>query len=93
MRVVTDRRCVDISIFINLCATHEAHVHVAALEIVGKNILHAHNRKRTADEGGVADGEGQTFRFRADHASFVDHHKVGGMCTFGEEYIHILRRR
>ena len=47
---------IDVAIFINLCAAHKADIHIAALEIESKDIVHADYRQRTADQRRIADG-------------------------------------
>ena len=82
--VTADDGGVDVAEAVNLRAAQEAHVHVAALEVQGEDIVHADHRKRPADQRRVADGERQARRFRPDDTRFVDHDQVGGVRPLGQ---------
>src|SRR5262245_30172336 len=84
MVVATDDGGIDIAELIDLCTAHKTHVHVAALEIVCKNIVHADYRERSAYESRVANGKRQACRFSTDDNSFVNHHQVRCVRSLGE---------
>src|SRR5690348_16045152 len=84
MVISADHRRIDVTVFVDLRAAHEADVDVAALEVVYKDIVHAYYRERAADEGGIANRKWQARGLRSDHAGFVDHHQVWCVRPFGE---------
>src|SRR5262249_6126597 len=84
MLISTNDRGVDVAVLINLCAAHKAHIHVAALEVVRKNIVHAHYRERSAYECWIANRKWQVCRFCANHTCFIDHYQIWRVCSLRE---------
>ena len=84
MVVIADHGGIDVAKAVDLRAAQKAHIHVAALQVEGEDIVHAAHRQRPADQGGVADGERQARRLGADHPGFVDHQQVGGVRAPGQ---------
>ncbi len=82
--VTADDGGVDVAELIDLGATHESDIHIAALQVQGEDIVHAAHGGGAGDQGGVADGERQARRLGADHARFVDHEQVGGVGAAGQ---------
>lgn len=72
IRVVTNHSRVQVTKAIDLRPAEQGDIDQAALEIQHEQVRHTDDGGRAAYQRGIADGEGQARRLRAENTAFID---------------------